>query len=81
MNNKILPEESWWCLKDVKTEEIVINYHDIGTKIGADNNGNYFYLDFNGLQPERYYQILIKTIINDETIIIDNKSNYFKLIR
>lgn len=81
LNNKILPEESWWCLKDIKTEEIVINYHDIGTKIGADNNGNYFYLDFNGLQPERYYQILIKTIINNETIIIDNKSNYFKLIR
>jgi hypothetical protein len=81
LNNKILPENSYWALKDIKTEEIIIDYHELGTKIGADENGNYFYLDFNGLQPERYYQILIKTIINNEVIIIDNKNNYFKLIR
>jgi hypothetical protein len=81
LNTKILPEESYWCLKDIKTEEIVINYHNIGTKIGADNNGNYFNINFNGLQPERYYQIIIKTILNNNTIIIDEKSNYFKLIR
>lgn len=81
LNIKILPQESYWALKDVKTEEIIIDYHNIGTKIGADNKGNYFNLNFNGLQPERYYQILIKTKINDEIIIIDNKNNYFKLIR
>lgn len=81
LNTKILPENSWWSLKDVKTEEIIIDYHNIGTKIGANNIGNYFNIDFNGLQPERYYQLLIKTIINGETIIINNKNNYFKLIR
>jgi hypothetical protein len=81
LNSKILPEESYWCLKDVKTKEIIIDYHNIGTKIGADNNGNYFNINFNGLQPERYYQIVIKTIINNNIIIIDDNSNYFKLIR
>jgi len=81
LNNKVLPEESYWSLKDVKTNETVIDFHNIGTKVGADNNGNYFNMYMNGLQPERYYQILIKTIINNNTIIIDNKSNYFKIVR
>lgn len=81
LNNKILPEESYWCLKDTKTEEIVIDYDIIGTKIGADNNGNYFNLYFEGLQPERYYQLLYKTKIGNQIIVIDNKSNYFKVIR
>ncbi len=80
LNTKILPEESYWALKDVKTKEIIIDYNEIGTKLGADNNGNYFTLYMNGLQPERYYQILIKTIINGDPVIIDDKSNYFKII-
>ncbi len=80
LGNKILPEDSYWSLKDVKTEEIVIDYNDLGTKLGANNNGNYFTLYMNGLQPERYYQILIKTKINDDIVIIDDKSNYFKIV-
>jgi hypothetical protein len=32
-----------------------------------------------GLEPERYYKILIKTIINSSTIIFDD-SYYFKVI-
>jgi len=36
----------------------------------------------NGLEPERYYQILYKTILsNGETVVIDDKSNYFKVVR
>jgi hypothetical protein len=33
----------------------------------------------NGLQPERYYKILIKTTINNTTLILDN-DYYFKII-
>jgi len=81
LNNKILPSESYWALKDVKSKEIIIDYNNIGTKIGADNNGNYFTLYMNGLQPERYYQILIKTIIGNNVVIVDNPNNYFKVSR
>jgi hypothetical protein len=36
----------------------------------------------NGLEPERYYQILIKTVLsNGETVVIDDPSNYFKIVR
>jgi hypothetical protein len=35
-----------------------------------------------GLEPERYYQILYKVVLNDgETVIIDDVSNYFKIVR
>lgn len=81
LNKKILPEESYWSLKDVKTEEIVIDFDLLGTKIGANNEGNYFNVYMNGLQPERYYQLIFKVIIDNEIIIIDDKSNYFKIIR
>lgn len=81
LNNKILPSSSYWSLKDLKTNEIIIDYHNIGTKIGANNLGNYFNIDMNGLQPERYYNILIKTIIGDNIIIIEDNENYFKVIR
>jgi hypothetical protein len=33
----------------------------------------------NGLEPERYYQILLKVVLNGETIILDD-NYYFKII-
>jgi hypothetical protein len=32
-----------------------------------------------GLEPERYYKVLVKTFINGETLIIDD-DDYFKVI-
>lgn len=81
LDNKILPSSSFWSLKDMKTEEVVIDYNNLGTKIGANNEGNYFTIYMNGLQPERYYQIILKTTIGDNTIIIDNPNNFFKVTR
>ena len=82
LNAKALPSSSYWALKDVKTEEMVIDFDDSYTKISCDNKSNYFKLYMNGLEPERYYQILYKVVLNNnETIIIDNNNNYFKLVR
>ena len=33
----------------------------------------------NGLEPQRYYQILIKTTIGDDTLILDD-NYYFKIV-
>lgn len=81
LNTKILPTSSYWGLKDVKTEEMVIDFDTEFTKLSANDNENYFTLYMDGLEPERYYQIVIKTIVEDETIVLDDKSNYFKLVR
>jgi hypothetical protein len=81
LNNKALPSSSYWSIKDLNTEEIVVDYDTSYTKISCDSNGNYFDIYMNGLEPERYYKLLFKTILsNGETIISDN-NHYFKVIR
>ena len=80
LDNKILPSSSYWSIKDLDTEEIIVDYDTIYTKISADNNSNYFDVYMNGLEPERYYQILIKTTIGNSTLVLDN-NYYFKVIR
>lgn len=82
LNTKALPSTSYWALKDVKTEEMVIDFDTNYTKISCDDTSNYFKLYMDGLEPERYYQILYKVILNDgETVIIDDNTNYFKIVR
>lgn len=78
--NKALPETSYYLIKDLDTEEIVVDYDTTYTKISCDSTGNYFDLYMNGLEPERYYKILIKTIINGDTVVFDD-NYYFKVIR
>jgi hypothetical protein len=81
VNNKALPRNSYWAIKDLKTEEMVIDFDDTYTKISCDSIGNYFMLYTKGLQPERYYKILVKTLLSTgETIILDT-NNVIKIIR
>jgi len=80
LNNKLLPTSSYYAVKDIKTEDIIIDFDNTFTKLSADSTGNYFDLYMNGLQPERYYQILIKSVISGSTIISED-NNYFKIIQ
>ncbi len=81
LNNKLLPTQSYYSIVDLDTKEIIIDYDTVYTKISADSIGNYFNIYVNGLEPERYYQILIKSIFtNKETIVLDD-NYYFKVIR
>lgn len=77
--NFALPSESYYAVKDLDTNEFVIDFDNEFTKISCDNNSNYFDLYMNGLEPERYYKILIKTIIDNSTIIKD-EDYYFKVV-
>ena len=80
LNNKLLPTASYWSIKDLDTDEIVIDYDTTYTKISADATGNYFDIYMNGLEPERYYKLLFQTTISGSTIVLDN-NYYFKVIR
>jgi hypothetical protein len=81
INNKCLPSSSYWAIQDVKTEESIIDFDTNYTKLSCDSAGNFFNLYVSGLEPERYYKILIKTILNSgESIVIDN-NDIFKVIR
>jgi len=81
VNTKVLPSSSYWSIKDLDTEEIVVDYDTNYTKISCNSSGNYFDVYMNGLEPERYYKVLIKSVFsNGETTVFDE--NYiFKVIR
>ena len=81
LNAKALPTSSYWGLKDAKTDEMVVDFDTLYTKISADSGSNYFTVYMDGLEPERYYQLMVKTVIGDETLVIEDKGNYFKVVR
>jgi len=78
-NLNYLPTSSYYAIKDLATNEFVVNFDTLYTQISSDTNGNYFTVYMSGLEPERYYKVLIKTIIGGSTIIFDD-NYYFKVI-
>jgi hypothetical protein len=77
--NYYLPTASYYAIKDLDTNEVIFDFDTQYTQLSADENGSYFDLYMNGLEPERYYSILIKTTINNNTMVFDN-DYYFKII-
>ena len=77
--NYYLPTGSYYAVKDLATNEFIIDFDTQFTQISADERGSYFTIYMNGLEPERYYQILLKTKINGSTLILDD-NYYFKVI-
>ena len=78
-NLNYLPISSYYAIKDLATNEFVINFDEQYTQISSNSKGNYFDVYMSGLEPERYYKILIKTIIGGSTLIFDD-DYYFKVI-
>jgi hypothetical protein len=79
LNNFYLPTASYYAIKDLETNEYIIDFDPIYTKLSADATSSYFDMYMNFLQPERYYTILIQSTINGSTIVF-NDQYYFKVI-
>ena len=77
--NYYLPTASYWAIKDLDTNEYVVDFDSTYTQISADATSSYFEVYMNGLQPERYYTILLKTTIGGTTSVVDSNFN-FKVI-
>ena len=77
--NHYLNSSSMYSVKDLDTNETLIDFDPEFTKISCDSQSNYFDIYMNGLQPERYYKILIQTTISGSTIVKDD-NYYFKVI-
>ena len=78
--NYFLPSgSSYWAIKDLDTNEYIVDFDPIYTLISTDASGSFFDVHMNGLQPERYYQILIQSTISGNTIVFDD-DYYFKVI-
>jgi len=76
--NYALPEASYWALKDLDTNEYVIDFDTTYTKLSCDASGSYMDVYMNGLEPERYYALIIKTTISSSTYVFDD-NYYFKV--
>jgi hypothetical protein len=77
--NNALPSSSYYAIQDIDTGDYVVDFNNEYTKISCDSNGNYFDLYMNGLQPERYYKILIKSSFQDGTIAVYDNNYTFKI--
>jgi len=79
-NAYYLPLNSYYAVKDLDTDTTIIDFDTTYTKISRDLSGNYFTLFMNGLEPERYYKILIKSEISGNIFIFDEQY-YFKVLK
>jgi hypothetical protein len=79
LNNYYLPTASYYAIKDLETNEYVVEFDTQFTQLSADATSSYFDVYMNGLEPERYYAILIKSNIAGTTQVFDNQY-YFKVI-
>ena len=71
-DNYYLPEsQSLYAIKDTETNEFVIDFDNEYTRISSDYSSSYFDLYCNGLEPERYYTILVKTSIGGVVKVFD----------
>ena len=77
--NHYLPDGSLWAIKDLDTNEFIVEFSSQFTKISCDSTGNYFDVYMNGLQPERYYKILIQSTISGSRVVKDD-NYYFKVV-
>ena len=75
---------SYYSIKDTVTEETIIPFSD-ESKLSADVSSNYFNIWMNGLQPERYYRVLIKAVsgsgTTDEVVHYYDDNFTFKVVR
>ena len=75
-----LPSGSaWYAIKDLDTDEYVVDFDSNYTKISADVTSSYFDIYMNGLEPERYYKILIQVNSEGSTTVYDD-NYYFKVV-
>lgn len=74
-----LPTASYYAIKDLDTNEFVVDFDTTYTQLSSDSEGNYFDVYMNGLEPERYYKVMVKTNINGSTLVLDD-NYYFKVV-
>jgi hypothetical protein len=77
---KRLPANTFYTILDAATDETIIPYDDIYTKVSCDNTSNYIYVDMNGFMPERYYRLQFKIKDGFTEQYIDDDV-YFKVVR
>jgi len=77
---KVLPSTTYYSVVDAATDEVIIPFDDIYTKVSCDSTSNFIYLDFNGFMPERTYRLQLKIVDGIIEQYLDDQI-YFKVVR
>jgi hypothetical protein len=78
LDTNYLPTSSYYAIKDAHTDDFVVPYDTSYTKISCDASGSFFDIRTDGLQPNRYFRLLIKTERNGLIDIYDD-GFFFKI--
>ena len=75
MTVKYLPSgSSFYSIKDAETNDVIVPFSS-ASLISCDSTGNYFNLDLEGYQPERYYSLEFRVQSGSNTV--DETDQYF----
>jgi len=77
--NNYLPTSSYYSIQDARTEDVIVPFSDY-TQLSVDSDGSYFDQWLSGLQPERFYRVVLKVERNGLEEYYDDGS-VFKLVR
>lgn len=82
LESKRLPTGSYFQIQDVVTDEIIVPFNDVGTKVNCDANGNYIQIDCSSIMPERYYKLIVKSLFDGgDTIRTIDGGHIFRIRR
>ena len=76
---KYLPTTTYYQVRDVETNLVLIPFDTTYTKVSCDSVGNFFDFRFNTLQPERFYQFEFRVDRNGNQQYFDGF--IFKVVR
>ena len=75
-----LPTSSFYSILDSVTDETIIPFDTLATKIDCDANGSFFKLRMDSFMPERFYKIMLKVERDSGNDIQTFDDFYFKVV-
>ena len=78
-----LEQGTYYSIQDSNTGETITPF-STGSIVSCDTQGNYFNIDMNAFQPERYYKFLVKVVSGsgaDQLSNIYDDGYEFKVVR
>ena len=81
--SRLLQHGTYYSIQDSSTGETIVPF-STGSIVSCDTQGNFFNVDMNAFQPERYYKFEVKVISGsgtDQTSLVYDDGYEFKVVR
>lgn len=75
-----LPSNSYYGIKDEYSNQMIVDFDTVYTKISADNTSSFFDTNMGMFKPNRFYRVLVKTTLNNNTVVLDSEC-VFKVVK